>query len=401
MQNPGSILLDSTGLGPNTLLATHPQKILKLHNYILTLTENNQIHTLHGDPLQHIQDHIAQTANGNSHSGWVGYVGYEVAKYLEDFQSLNFRPTQLPEIWLGYYPSLEIIPSKAISNLVSSPYEGEVGKSILDSITKENYLNSIQKAQKYIYEGDIYQVNLSHRFTTQSPSDLYQLYQHMRRLSPAPYSAYLNLGEHTILSSSPELFFKIEDGTITTRPIKGTMPRGKTPQEDKDFYQQLNCSEKDRAELLMITDLERNDLGKICDYGTVKVTQLAIIETYSHVHHLVSTIIGKLKKNITPFQTLMALFPGGSITGAPKKRAMEIIQELETVPRELYTGTIGYITDDGSSQWNIAIRTAYTNKNKLHFHAGGAITADSNPNAEWQETLVKAEGLMQAISSML
>ncbi len=394
MLNPGSILLDSTGLGPNTLLATQPQKILKLHNHILTLTENNQTLTLNGDPLKHIQDHITATSNGNSHSGWVGYVGYEAAKYLEDFQSLNFYPTQLPEIWLGYYSE--------ILNFVSSPYEGEVGRGILsDSTTKEIYLNAIQKAQKYIYEGDIYQVNLSHRFTTQIPSDLYQLYQHMRHISPAPYSAYLNLGEHTILSSSPELFFKIDNGTITTRPIKGTMPRGKTPQEDADFYAQLNHSEKDKAELLMITDLERNDLGKICDYGTVKVPQLATIETYSHLHHLVSTITGKLKKNITPFQALTALFPGGSITGAPKKRAMEIIQELETVPRELYTGTIGYITDDGNAQWNIAIRTAYSYSNKLHFHAGGAITADSNPNAEWQETLVKAEGLIQAISSML
>ena len=371
----GDILLDSVGNGAH-LFAQNPTEILT--------------------SFQDIEKKIQETHDPNKkRSGWIGYISYEAARHLPDFQNITFKKTQLPEIWFAYYPDI----SSEISLEKPIPLVGRF--TVTDSTTKWDYIKAIKKAQHYIREGDIYQVNLSHRFTTEIPQNLMQYYTNLRHVSPAPYSAFLDIGDHHILSSSPELFFKIKDGYITTRPIKGTMPRGKNREEDKDLYDGLLNSKKDHAELLMITDLERNDLGKICEYGTVTVPELNKIESYAQVHHLVSTITGKLKKTVTPFQALLNLFPGGSITGAPKKRAVQLIQELETVPREIYTGAIGYIMDNGESQFNIAIRTAYTENNRFHFHTGGGITSGSDPEKEWSETQVKSKGIIDTLTNML
>jgi para-aminobenzoate synthetase component 1 len=388
----GTVLLDSTGLGKNTFFADHPTKILSLHNHILSFTENQITSQLSGDPLEQINQKMQETsASSQKSSGWIGYVSYEAAKYILEYKNIIFMDTKMPEIWFAYYPEIRR------DNILIPKASPKRHRTMTDSQTQSHYQEKIATAKKYIHEGDIYQVNLSHRFTTEIPIDPFELYRRQREVCPAPYSAYLDIGNHHILSSSPELFFEITNGIITTRPIKGTIPRGKTPEEDHYNRHSLTHSEKDHAELLMITDLERNDLGKICEYGSVTVTEHAKLETYSHVHHLVSTITGKLKKNVTPFQSLLALFPGGSITGAPKKRAMEIIQALETTPREVYTGAIGYITDDGDTQFNIAIRTAYTEGKNLHFHAGGGITADSDPKSEWDETCTKAKGFIETV----
>ncbi len=267
-----------------------------------------------------------------------------------------------------------------------------------DELDRETYCRLVERARDYIAAGDIYQVNLTHRFTASLPRnlDLYALYQHLREISPAPFAAYTNLGGRTILSSSPEQFLRLSGRTIQTRPIKGTRPRFRDREQDEKSAYDLITSSKEIAELVMITDLERNDLGQVCEYGSVVATELLKLERYAQVFHLVSTIEGTLRKEIDHLAALRACFPGGSITGAPKKRAREIITELESGPRGLYTGAIGCFGFNGESRFNIAIRTLVAENDELHFHVGAGIVADSVPVKEWEETLHKASGILQA-----
>ncbi len=260
------------------------------------------------------------------------------------------------------------------------------------------YQDLVLRAQAYIAAGDIYQVNLAHRFTAPWPAatDPLALALQLRAASPAPYAAYLHLGGRHILSSSPESFLKISGQHIRTRPIKGTRPRFLDPAADERSAIELIRSEKERAELLMITDLMRHDLGQCCAFGSVRVTDLLRLETYQHVFHLVSTIEGTLRPDVSHLDALRACFPGGSITGAPKRRAQQIIAELEPSPRGLYTGAIGYLSPHGESQFSIAIRTLTLEKNLASFHVGAGIVADSIPALEWQETLHKAVGILTA-----
>jgi aminodeoxychorismate synthase component I len=266
--------------------------------------------------------------------------------------------------------------------------------------TREDYCAMVTRAKEYIAAGDIYQVNLSHRFTAPWSDHrngcALQLYAALRHYSPAPYAAYLDLGARTILSSSPELFLQMSGRRIRTRPIKGTRPRHADPTADELSAYDLITSPKEIAELVMITDLERNDLGRVCDYGTVQVGELLKLERYEQVFHLVSTVEGQLRAEIDHVAALQSCFPGGSITGAPKKRAREIINELEPEPRGLYTGAIGYFGYNGESQFNIAIRTAIIEEGVVHFHTGAGIVADSVPAKEYDETLHKAAGILLA-----
>ncbi|MDD5349186.1 MAG: aminodeoxychorismate synthase component I [Chthoniobacteraceae bacterium] len=269
-------------------------------------------------------------------------------------------------------------------------------------MARADFIARVERAQAYIAAGDIYQVNLTHRFSVPWPgnADPFALYEALRRCSPAPHAAYLALNERRVLSSSPELFLKIDGRRICTRPIKGTRPRRADPEEDVRSARDLTSSPKERAELLMITDLERNDLGQICAYGSVRAPELLKLERFAQVFHLVSTVEGELRPKVDAVTALRACSPGGSITGAPKKRAMEIIAELEPEPRGLYTGAIGYFGFDGSAQFNIAIRTVVVEKGLAHFHVGGGIVADSLPEKEWQETLDKAAGILLAAEQM-
>ncbi len=265
-------------------------------------------------------------------------------------------------------------------------------------LDRDAYMEAVLRAQSSIAAGDIYQVNITHPFFAAWEPEWcpYDFYERLRAISPAPYAAYLSLEGRSVLSSSPELFLKIDGREATTRPIKGTRPRGSTEQEDIAQERELTASLKESAELVMITDLERNDLGQVCEYGSVRVSELLKLERYRHVFHLVSTVQGRLRGEVTPVAALRACFPGGSITGAPKKRAREIIAELERTPRGLYTGAIGYFGFDGQTQFNIAIRTAVVEGGRAHFHVGAGIVADSSPAAEWEETLHKARGLLLA-----
>lgn len=286
--------------------------------------------------------------------------------------------------------NLHPIPEPAIPGPENPHFQNET--------TPEHYQNLVARAQAYIAAGDIYQVNLAHRFTAPWPAgaDAFPLALRLRAASPAPYAAFMDLGGRQILSSSPESFLKISGRHIRTRPIKGTRPRFRDSAADERSAIELMRSEKERAELLMITDLLRNDLGQVCEFGSVRVTDLLKLEPFEQVFHLVSTIEGRLRDNISPVAAMAACFPGGSITGAPKKRAMEIIAELEAAPRGLYTGAIGYFGANGESQFNIAIRTIVIQDHTASFQVGAGIVADSKPESEWLETLHKAAGIFAA-----
>jgi len=288
--------------------------------------------------------------------------------------------------WKILPEAFEAAPGKSLQPLAFSP-----------RISQGQFLGMVAKAKEYIAAGDIYQVCLSHAFDAPAgPDSEWSFFERLRHFSPAPYSAFLDLGGFQITSASPECFLRISGREISTRPIKGTRPRKRDPRRDQRSASDLVTSPKEIAELIMITDLERNDLGRVCEFGSVTVPDLLHLERYEQVFHLVSTVQGRLRGDVSHVQALRECFPGGSISGAPKKRALEIIRELEPSPRGLYTGAIGYFGYNGESQFSIAIRTAVFENGSASFHVGAGIVADSIPEKEWQETLDKAAGLLTA-----
>jgi aminodeoxychorismate synthase component I len=265
--------------------------------------------------------------------------------------------------------------------------------------TREAFEARVARAQDYIAAGDIYQVNLAQKFSTPFTGNPYRLFEHLLARSPAPGGAFLDFGDTRVLSASPELFLRIRGRHITTRPIKGTRPRSRDPVRDEQLAFELLTDPKELAELVMITDLERNDLGQICEYGSVTVTQLVQLERFPQVFHLVSTIEGMLRPGLDALDAVRACIPGGSISGAPKRRACEIIKELEPCPRGIYTGLIGYFDDNGDAAFSIAIRTMVLEGGNLHFSVGSGITAGSVPAREYDETLHKAAGMEMALEA--
>ncbi len=322
--------------------------------------------------------------------GWVGYEG--------DFV-------------LGVYPQVLILDhasghwlerGQLSSALDETPFVSTADVPTLDfraSVERESFLTGIRRAQEYIAAGDIYQVNLAYPWEAVWPKSAapLALYDRLRSVSPAPHAAYLDLEGTRVLSASPETYLRMSGRHIATRPIKGTRPRfPQDPARDRTSRDELLASDKERAELLMITDLERNDLGRVCEFGSVHVPELWEVESFAQVYHLVSTVEGRLREDVDHASAFRACFPGGSITGAPKKRAMEIIAELESHPRGIYTGAVGYFGFNGESQWNIAIRTAVQQGDRIRFHVGSGIVADSVPAHEHEETLHKAAGILSA-----
>ncbi|MEY2408085.1 MAG: para-aminobenzoate synthetase component [Verrucomicrobiota bacterium] len=281
----------------------------------------------------------------------------------------------------------------------TAPGENSGASTITSNISRAQFVDAVMRAQRYIHAGDIYQVNLSHRFAGPARSDGWSFFQQLNNVSPAPFSAFLDCGEFQIASSSPEMFLRLSGSHVVTRPIKGTRPRSSDPTRDAQWTYELQTSPKEMAELVMITDLLRNDLGRVCEFGTVQVPELVRLERYPQVQHLVSTIEGRLRGDVTHFEAFSKCFPGGSITGAPKIRAMEIIDELEPVTRGPYTGCVGYLGFNRESQLNIAIRTAICRPESVYFHTGAGIVADSIPEAEYEETLAKAAGFFAALRS--
>jgi para-aminobenzoate synthetase component I len=276
--------------------------------------------------------------------------------------------------------------------------EGRGEGAISSNFTRANFLAAVERAQRYIRAGDIYQVNLSQRLTAQCEFSGWDFFEKLSAVSPAPFSAFLDCGKFQLASSSPEQFLRMSGSHIVTRPIKGTRPRDSDPTRDAQLAYELQTSGKELAELVMITDLLRNDLGRVCEYGSVQVPELAKLEKFAQVQHLVSTVEGRLRKDVTHFAAFASCFPGGSITGAPKFRAMKIIDELEPISRGPYCGAIGYLGFNRESQLNIAIRTAICKDGVAHFNVGAGIVADSNPAAEYEETLAKAAGFLAALN---
>ncbi|HXD86879.1 MAG TPA: aminodeoxychorismate synthase component I [Urbifossiella sp.] len=268
---------------------------------------------------------------------------------------------------------------------------------VTSNFDRAGYEAAVAKVVDYIRAGDCYQVNLSQRLLAPLREHPLELYARLRHLNPAPFAAYFDLGDFQILSASPERFLKVENGAVETRPIKGTRPRGRTPAEDAILIEELRSNAKDRAENVMIVDLLRNDLGRVCDYGSIRVPTVCEVESFRYVHHLVSEVRGQLRPEYGPMDLLRAAFPGGSVTGAPKVRAMQIIAELEPTARGPYCGSLGFIGFDGAMDSNILIRTFTAGRGWLQFPVGGGIVDDSDPRREYEETLHKAAGLLRAL----
>jgi para-aminobenzoate synthetase component 1 len=293
---------------------------------------------------------------------------------------------------------------KAAESVLSSStgeIVGAAGGPVVSNMSRTEFITAVRRAQAYIRSGDIYQVNLSHRLTAALNVSGWDLFRRLSATSPAPFAAFMDCGDFQIASSSPERFLRLSGGQIQTRPIKGTRPRSSDATRDAQLSYELQTSGKEMAELVMITDLLRNDLGKVCEFGSVHVPELVRLERFAQVQHLVSTVEGRLRSNETHFSAFASCFPGGSVTGAPKIRAMEIIDELEPVARGPYTGAIGYLGFNRESQLNIAIRTAVCKEGNAHFNVGAGIVADSDPEAEYAETLAKASGFFTALGSAL
>ena len=409
--------MDEKKLGRYSFISSRPFDIVKLKN-----TKNN--------PLDDLKEKLSKYKVENTTDlpfigGAVGYLSYDIGNYIENLPRTAIDDTNVYDLYFGFYNFVIVIDHLENKTYIATPdIDKEKEKNIINEIEciilsakkdskdsdeeaniiklisnfkKQEYIKSIDKIREYIRQGDIYQANLTQRFSGKTNLSSYHLYKRLRDVSKAPFAAFLNFEGYQILSNSPERFIKCIDKKIETRPIKGTRPRGNTIEEDIALQEELRNSEKDKSELLMIVDLERNDLGKVSKIGTVKVPELFVIEPYANVSHLVSTVTGELKDSLDCIDLIKATFPGGSITGAPKIRAMEIIDELEPTQRNVYTGSIGYIGFNGDMDLNIAIRTLIKKDEDIYFQVGGGITWDSNPEDEYQETLDKAKSIMKAL----
>ncbi len=354
--------------------------------------------------------------------GWLAFMAYELGSLLEPSVGYNPGQTDFPLAWLARIPVaiLQQPSSGRCVLMIEEAYAGladaalhdvenvrptDVHLPTLDSLTEEapaQFLRGVAEIQNYIDAGDVFQVNLSRvwqvRFS--EPVNPSALFSSLMAVNPAPFSALLQLGEHAVVSSSPERLVGVaRNGKISTRPIAGTHPRGATPAEDDDLRARLVANPKERAEHVMLVDLERNDLGRVCVPGSVRVEALMDVTRYQYVHHIESTIAGVLKDGVQVFDILRAVFPGGTITGCPKVRTMQIIRELEGSPREAYTGSVGYINHDGSMDFNILIRSFQVKGDQVTFRAGAGIVADSEALRELAETRAKAQGLLRTLGA--
>jgi para-aminobenzoate synthetase component 1 len=454
---PYSFFLDS-GMDPRRLgrysfLGSEPFLVMNSRGSEITMSRGRKQEVQHGNPFDTMGkllevyklDHCP--APVPFLGGVVGYFGYDLCHFIERLPSTAIDDLKLPESYFAFYDAIvafDHLEGKAylvatgfpeieegqrlrrarmrleeMKSWLCSSYSGIASEETLiltlslegrgkgegerreitlkSNFTPEEYIKAVNRVREYIAAGDVFQVNLSQRFEADLKIPPYELYKRLRAVNPAPFASYLNFPGIAIVSASPERFLKVQGDLVETRPIKGTRPRGRDPIEDERLAQDLTHSTKDRAENMMIVDLERNDLGRVCHYGTVKVTELAILETFPTVFHLTSTVVGRLRRGKSNIDVLKATFPGGSITGAPKVRAMEIIDELEPTKRSVYTGSIGYLSFNEDMDINIVIRTFLIKEGKAYFQVGGGIIYDSDPEAEYIETLDKAKALIQAL----
>ncbi|MGA1824487.1 MAG: aminodeoxychorismate synthase component I [bacterium] len=406
---------------------TNPYLIIKAKGENIHCIHDTSEYTFHCNPFTYLKKTINAIKIKNikfKHlplsCGCIGYFGYELKNILERLPQTAHDDLNLPDMYFVFYstfyiyslatkkllridntgPGISRIKSKnnAPETEPDCSYAPLTHLTLHSNFTHDEYIIAIKRIKEYIKAGDIYQANLSQRFHISAPQIVpSQLFKYLFNLNPAPFFAFLDGGDFQILSSSPERFLYLRDSKVETRPIKGTRPRMKSKEEDNTSKMELLSSSKDDAELSMIVDLLRNDLGRVCRIGSVCVYEHKRIEAYTNVYHLVSIIQGRLLSQKSPVDLIEACFPGGSITGCPKIRSMEIIDELESVVRSVYCGSIGYISLDGAMDMNIAIRTIIYRRGTYYFNVGGGIVYDSNPEEEFQETIHKGESIIKAL----
>ncbi|MEO6421472.1 MAG: aminodeoxychorismate synthase component I [Candidatus Nitrotoga sp.] len=423
---PWAVWLDSGGRGRYDILCAQPTATLVTHGSYTEITNATGVQRSAVDPFdllrQQLGAPVAAIPGIPFMGGALGYWGYDLSRRLFTLPTQAQDTEHLPDMMVGIYDwaivldhqqksthlvsqqrehtTVQVLPQilARLQQNDSAPQENfKVHSHIQSNFTRAGYQSAFDAVQRYLREGDCYQVNLAQRYAARASGDALQAYLELRRLSPAPYSAFLNFPDAQILCASPERFLLVQQGHVETNPIKGTRPRLNNPREDTKMAHELAHSDKDRAENLMIVDLLRNDLGKSCASGSVQVPKLFELESFAQVHHLVSTVTGQLAPGRDALALLRDCFPGGSVTGAPKQRAMQIIEHLEPHRRGVYCGAIGYIGFDGNMDSNITIRTLVYANGEIRFWAGGGIVADSHADAEYQETLDKAAAMLKIL----
>lgn len=422
---PWSAWLDSAGCGRYDIIVADPVATIVTCGAKTEISDVAGVRPGTGDPFEILGDLLGETLEPMPDipfaGGALGYWSYDLARRYVRFPEMTCDAEQMPEMAVGIYdwaiivdhheltarlvsrlrhPGTEQALAQILLRLQTDPAAREndaqlqVCGRISSNFTPLSYRSAFDAVQKYLHEGDCYQVNLAQRYSANATGDAYPAYLELRKITPAPWSAFLDWPQAQILCASPERFLRVRQGMVQTRPIKGTRPRGADAAEDARLADDLSRHPKDRAENLMIVDLLRNDLGKDCEPGSIRTAKLFEVETYASVHHLVSTIEGRLQDGKRALDLLRDCFPGGSITGAPKQRAMEIIEQLEPNRRGVYCGAIGYVGFDGAMDTNIAIRTLVYSAGEIRCWAGGGIVADSICEAEYQETMDKANALL-------
>ncbi|MBR9903640.1 MAG: aminodeoxychorismate synthase component I [Gammaproteobacteria bacterium] len=426
-ERPGAVLLDSgrpIATGRFDIISSDPLATLEVTHHGETNVVSDQL-----SPPAHLVndvfglqqwlldqlDTFDECSDLPFLGGLIGYWGYDLGRKSLSIPSRQASPAPLPQARLGLYDwciTLDHVTQQAW--LIASPERREQVESWLTQtptptksftltgafkaeLSHAQYVTRFNAVQRYIRAGDCYQINLAQRFYADYQGDEWQAYLQLRKATPTPYSGFMAWDDKAVLSLSPERFIQCRNREVETRPIKGTRPRGATLEEDQALAEQLISSTKDRAENVMIVDLLRNDLGRVCQPGSIRVPQLCHLESYPNVHHLVSVVQGTLAEHYTPLALLKAAFPGGSITGAPKIRAMQIIDELEPCQRSVYCGSLGYVDVRGSMDTSIAIRTMVAEAGRLHVWGGGGLVADSQAEEEYTETLDKIRHLIGAL----
>ena len=433
-----SFLLESVEGGERlarySFMGTEPYKVLR------TELPSNGAES-GGDPLAQVEQELSKYRVAHVdglprfHGGAVGFLSYEVARYYEKLPSPDPNPQGFPESVFLFCDTLlvfdhlqhnikvvahvrldgdveasygqatwkiEELVGRLAQPLAALPYRSETtaaehSAEFESNTEKDDFLANIEKAREYIIAGDIYQVQVSQRFSRRTKAHPFDVYRTLRTINPSPYMYYLAFDDAYVVGASPEMLIRIEDGTIETHPIAGTRRRGRDAEDEARMAEELSTDEKERAEHLMLLDLARNDLGRVCEPGTVRVTQMMEVEKYSHVMHLISHVIGKLRPDVTCFDALRAYFPHGTVTGAPKIRAMEIIAELEPDKRGLYGGCVGYIDFSGNLDTALTIRTIMMKDGIAYVQSAGGIVYDSVPELEYMESQNKARAMLRAI----
>ncbi|WP_251027863.1 anthranilate synthase component I family protein [Bacillus sp. ISL-41] len=425
------VILESGRGGRYSVAAFNPWIVFSGKNNQLKITQDGSSTIFEGNPLELMKNqmeiyHVPEEEGlPDFQGGAIGYLSYDYARYIEKLPAFADDDSGIPEVYFQLFKEwfvfdhqtemlwLMALTEKGQEKLAEDKLSGwltlweadvpavkaehKPGTDELQvSMDEAEFIEAVEKVQQYIAQGDVFQVNLSVRQSKPIETEALEVYRQLRRLNPSPYMGYLHTEDFQLVSGSPELLAKVKGSEVSTRPIAGTRSRGTTDEEDLQLANELINNEKERAEHVMLVDLERNDLGRVCKYGTVEVNEFMVIEKYSHVMHIVSNVRGELAEGETWFDVVNATFPGGTITGAPKVRTMEIIEELEPVRRGPYTGSLGWFGFNGNMELNIIIRTMLVKDGMAHVQAGAGVVIDSIPANEYKESLKKAIALWKA-----